>query len=333
MQLRTTLVSVMAVLVLAACGTSSPIPEAQPGEPSAPAGNEEAKDGGGPDEGGKAGGGAGEKGSQGDGSQGDAGGAGGSGDAGAGGGSGSGGSGDSGGSSISDGGSGGGDDSSGSGGSGGGGGSAPRSSGGSALFPQSGKYVYSQSGYEEFCAGTCDRQKLPRRQSITSSLTSRGSDSAVVVTEMRSSRGRLTRTTTRFSRASADITEVYIKFTYSGYEFNQTYRPQPAVESLRFPLAEGDRWSGRWSGDVSGDYRASVVGRETVNAGGSSVEAFKIQTTTHFRGDFEGTANATIWVDPRTKSVVRTAGNLSVDSRFGSYSTGFATSLMSGPGY
>ena len=326
MQSRTIFAALAAALVLAACGSSSPIPESQPEASSAANGSESSK-GGVASKSGNEDTGKGKDGSDGGGSQGGAGDGADSNGGGAGGGSGSG-SGDQGSSDGSDGSSNGG-----GGGTGSGGGTSPRGSGGSALFPASGTYIYSQSGYEEFCSGTCDKQKLPRRQSVTSSLTDRGPTSAVVVTEMRSSRGRLTRTTTRYSRASADITEVYIKFTYSGYEFNQTYRPQPPVESLKFPLTEGDKWSGRWSGDVSGDYRASVVGREKVNAGGSSVEAVRLQTTTHFRGDFEGTANATIWVDPRTKAVVRTAGNLSVDSNFGSYSTGFATTLISGRGY
>lgn len=202
-------------------------------------------------------------------------------------------------------------------------------SGGSALFPASGTYVYSQRGYEKFCSATCDENKLPPRQSIKSSLTGRSGDSATVVTEVSASGGRLTRTTTDYTRASADITEVYVKFAYSGYEFTQTYRPDPPVESLRFPLSPGESWSGRWSGKVSGDYKVSVLARESVG----DIRAIKLDTMTNFRGDFEGKANATIWVDPRTKAVLRTAGNLNVKSNFGRYETGFATSLKSGPGY
>ena len=317
---RSILASLTAVFVLTACGTSSPIPEAQPEGASSVAGGSDSTQGD------TASNASGEGKKDSNGSGGGTGGAGGSGDPGSDGGFGSGDSGETGESSSGEG-PGGGD------GSGTGGGSSPRGSGGGALFPASGTYVYSQGGYEEFCAGTCDRQELPPRQSVTSSLTGRGPSSAVVVTNMRASRGRLTRTTTRYSRASADITEVHIKFTYSGYEFNQTYRPKPPVPSLRFPMAKGDRWAAGWTGDVSGDYQASVVGKEAVKVGGRSVQAMRVETTTNFRGDFEGTANATIWVDPKTKAVVRTAGNLSVDSSFGSYSTGFVTTLSSGPGY
>jgi hypothetical protein len=206
-------------------------------------------------------------------------------------------------------------------------------SGGSAFFPASGTYVFAQNGYEEFCAGTCQKEQLPRRQAVKSTLAGRSSGSATVVTEMRSSNSRMTRTTTRFTKGSADITEVYIKFSYSGYQFNQTYRPRPPVESIRFPIVDGDSWSGSWKGDVSGDYAAAVRGRETVNVNGRSINAAKLQTQTQFRGDFEGSANITVWVDPKTKAIVKTAGNLAVDSNFGSYSTAFSTVLTSGPGY
>lgn len=327
MRLRPAIVLMFILLLPAACGTTSSEPEvdlqasAAPsgpngtGQEGAPAGDDDTSgDKKGTDKGSKGGGGRQPGSSGGTGEGGDNGGAPGSG---------------SGGSGPVDGG-------------GEGSGDAPRSpngggshkgTGGAALFPASGRYVYSQNGYEEFCAATCDRQKLPARQPVTSAVADRSKDSALVVTEMRSSGSRLTRTTTRYSRASADITEVYIKFSYGGYGFDQTYRPQPAVESLRFPMVGGDSWSGSWKGAVSGDYQVSVAGNETVTAGGRSVNAVKLQTRTRFRGDFEGTANATVWVDPRTKAIVKTAGNLAVDSNFGSYSTAFSTALVSGPGY
>ena len=328
MRLRPAMALMLILLLPAACGTTSPTPEVDLQASAAPSGPKGTGQDGAPagddaEPGGEKGTDKGSKGAGGHqpGSSGDAG-AGGDNGGSPGGGSGSSGPAD--------------------GGGGGGSGGTPRSpngggarngTGGVALFPASGRYVYSQNGYEEFCAATCDRQKLPARQPVTSAVADRSSGSALVVTEMRSSGSRLTRTTTRYSRASADITEVYVKFSYGGYEFNQTYRPQPAVESLRFPIVGGDSWSGSWKGAVSGDYQVSVAGKETLTAGGRSVDAVKLQTRTRFRGDFEGTANATVWVDPRTKAIVRTAGNLAVDSNFGSYSTAFSTALVSGPGY
>ena len=332
MRLRRTLALLSTVLLLTACGSDSETPEVGLENSASPGGATAQENGGGEksDDTNK-----GSKGTKGDGSGGSAkkgGGAdvtdtdegdldgGGTGDTGGGGGSApSGGSG-------------------GSPGSGGGGtpssdGGSNRGSGGGAMFPASGTYVFAQNGYEEFCAGTCQKEQLPRRQPVKSSLASRSSGSATVVTEMRSSNSRMTRTTTRFTKSSADITEVYVKFSYSGYQFNQTYRPQPPVESIRFPIVDGDSWSGSWKGDVSGSYSVAVQGREAVSVNGRSVNAAKLQTRTQFRGDFKGTATATVWVDPKTKAIVKTAGNLAVESNFGSYSTAFSTVLTSGPGY
>lgn len=210
-------------------------------------------------------------------------------------------------------------------------GNRPSASG--ALAPSAGTYVYRQQGYEEFCAAGCDRRPLPPRQSIETTVPQRSGSSATVVTEARASRGRVARTTTAYTRKAAHVTEVYVRFSYSGYTFDRTYRPEPPVESLRFPLTPGEAWSGSWRGKVSGTYEAVVAGRGRMSAGGRSVEVVEVRTRTHFRGDFNGRANASLWIDPKTKAVVKTAGNLSVKSTYGSYSTGFATSLMSGPGY
>lgn len=209
-----------------------------------------------------------------------------------------------------------------------------RASGGrGALAPAPGSYVYSQSGFEEFCSASCDRQALPKRQVVDTAVPQRSSSSATVVTEMKASRSRMSRTTTRYTRGGAFVTEVYVRFTYAGYTFEQTYRPSPQVEALRFPLTTGSSWSGSWKGKVSGSYSVSVGGRETVRAAGRTVEAIRVETSTRFRGDFKGRANATVWVDPRTKALVKTAGNLNVASAYGRYATGFATTLSSGPGY
>ena len=208
-----------------------------------------------------------------------------------------------------------------------------RSRGKGALAPAAGSYVYSQSGFEEFCAAGCDRQPLPKRQVIETTVPQRSAARATVVTEAKASNSRMARTTTRYTRAGAFVTQVYVRFSYAGYSFERTYRPQPEVESLRFPLTPGASWSGTWEGKVSGSYSMSVVGRETTTVSGRAVKTFKVETSTRFRGDFDGRAHATLWIDPRTKALVKTAGNLNVESAYGRYATGFATTLSSGPGY
>lgn len=200
------------------------------------------------------------------------------------------------------------------------------------VWPAPGDYLYSQKGFEEFCSGTCSHERLPPRQEIDTRVTQETSNGAVVVTETRSE-GQVMRTTTRWSRTTALITQVYIRLTYRGFTFEQTYAPSPAVASLRFPLSSGKGWAGSWSGRVSGDYAVSVAGAEKVSAAGRSVKAVKLSTRTNFRGEFRGVANATLWLDPRTRAIVKTAGNLDVESNFGRYATGFKTALIGGPEY
>ena len=59
--------------------------------------------------------------------------------------------------------------------------------------------------------------------------------------------------------------------------------------------------------------------------GGRSVQAFRYETFTEFRGQFDGRSKVTSWIDPATKAIVKTRGVLNVTSAFGRYSTSFAT--------
>ncbi len=209
-------------------------------------------------------------------------------------------------------------------------------SGGSAsAYPARGSYTFSQSGYEEFCdnTGNCDKDRLPKRQPTELTYESSSNDSALVVAEQRQSDSRLTRTWTRFTPSGAHITKVYVKFSYSGFTFERTYEPQPPVEALRFPMTSGESWSGRWRSSTSGSYSVKVGGRTQIDVGGRSVSAYRVETTTEFRGDFEGKSRLTAYVDPDTKAIVATDGVLNVTSNFGRYSTVFETKLADGPRY
>jgi hypothetical protein len=201
-----------------------------------------------------------------------------------------------------------------------------------AAYPAAGAYVYRQRGFEEFCTGSCDKHPLPRTNKVMASYTQHSHDSATVVTKDRSP-DRYVRTTTDFTSSGASIAEVYFRSQYSGVKFSNDYRLQPPAESLRFPLTAGERWSGSWKAGMSGDYRVSVLGRETVTAAGTRVNAFKISTITHFRGDYQGKAAVTVWIDPATKAIVRTSGALSLKNSFGSYDSTFQTLLTNAPGY
>jgi hypothetical protein len=129
------------------------------------------------------------------------------------------------------------------------------------------------------------------------------------------------------------ITKVYVHFSYSGVEFDNTYTPDPPVEALRFPLETGASWSGSWKADTSGEYQVGIGKKETISIGGKRVQAFKIVTSTDFHGQFEGRSRINAWIDPRTQAIVKTDGVLNVTSTFGRYSTVFHTQLRSAPGY
>jgi hypothetical protein len=126
---------------------------------------------------------------------------------------------------------------------------------------------------------------------------------------------------------------VVIDLAYSGFNFGQTYEPQPPVEALLLPLGSQESWRGRWKAQTSGDYRVTMAGRETIDVGGRSVDAYRLHTVTNFRGDFSGRAQVMAWVDPATNMIVKTDGDVAVASRFGTYESSFRTTLTSGPGY
>jgi hypothetical protein len=206
--------------------------------------------------------------------------------------------------------------------------------GSAAYVPAAGDYLYDQTGFEEFCdTSSCDKKDLPPTQVVETSHKGSSGDTVTVVTEAKSSERRFTRTTTRYSRSNAEITNVQIHFDYQGFEFDNSYQPDPPVESLRYPLNAGDSWSGTWKDSTSGDYTVSVGSKRSVSVGGATVQAFPVRTVTDFRGEFEGTADITVWIDPATAAVVRIEGNLDVKSTFGSYRSEFEATLHSGPGY
>ena len=204
----------------------------------------------------------------------------------------------------------------------------------SAWYPRQGVYTYGQSGWEEFCDATsCDKQDLPATKDVKTTYKEQSPSVVVVVTEAETSDNRLMRTTTRHTREGAFVTNVYIKFDYQNTSFNNSYEPEPPVEVLRLPLESGMRWSGEWTDRTSGDYEIAVGPRTAVKVGGRTVQAFEVRSVTRFRGDFDGTANVTVWVDPATAAVVKTKGSMDLDSFFGTYRTEFTATLREGPAY
>jgi hypothetical protein len=201
-------------------------------------------------------------------------------------------------------------------------------------YPSAGKYTYAQKGFEEFCQGaSCDKQDLPATQTIDTSYAARSGATATVVTEARSSDRQTLTTTTQWGPDKAAVTKVVVDFSYSGFEFSQTYEPQPAVEAFLFPLKAGKRWSGRWDARTSGDYKARVIAAEDFEIDDKPTKVYKISTVTNFKGDFTGRAQTTVWLDARTRTIIKTDGKIAVASSFGEYTSTFQTIIQHGPNY
>ncbi len=227
-------------------------------------------------------------------------------------------------------GSGGGDNGSGGGGDGsdGGGGDTSRA------YPAAGEYTYAQNGFEEFCQGpSCEKRQLPETQTVNVSYTDSTATTATVVTKTVSSEGQTLTTTTRYTPEGAYITKVVVDFSYGSFDFSQTYEPQPAVEALQFPLKAGQRWSGTWKARTSGDYKMRVTAVENFEIDDDPTKVYKISSVTNFKGDFTGRAQTTLWLDWKTKSLIKTDGKIAVASGLGEYTSNFDTLIQYGPGY
>lgn len=204
----------------------------------------------------------------------------------------------------------------------------------SAFYPAAGTYSYDQQGTEEFCDTTsCEEEPLPKSQVVETTHERRSEREVVVVTDARSSQSRRMKTRTTHSPDGALITNVQVHFRYEGFSFTNSYQPSPPVEAVHLPLRAGQQWQGSWKDSTSGDYEVRVGEPVSLSVAGGTVQAFPLHTVTHFRGEFEGRADVTIWIDPATSAIVKTQGEMKVKSVFGSYSSNFTAILRSAPGY
>jgi len=202
------------------------------------------------------------------------------------------------------------------------------------VVPAAGRLVYAQEGYERFCqSGTCDKRDLPDRQPVEVSVKRRSDDVATVISEARTSDNRTARTTFRLTRSVSEIVELHTEFDYGAFGFSDTFRPKPPIESVRFPVAEGQHWKGSWEAGVSGDYEVGVLDRQRVMVADEQINAYRIRTITQFSGRYQGNAEIIVWLDVAGRTVVKSKGHMFVRSSFGTYETEFKTLLRAGPGY
>lgn len=195
--------------------------------------------------------------------------------------------------------------------------------------PESGRYTYVQRGWEEFCTATCRRRDLPRSTHVDTTVRRASAGRIQVVSHSGASEDRSMRTTSYISNTSVDLTKVELR--YAG--FSNTYEPSPAVRSLQLPVTRGQQWSSSWEADTSGVYSARVRGRDSIVVDGTTVRAYRVETVTHMRGQFRGTMTATLWIDPKTTTPVRTRGKTRITTDYGRFNSNFETMLLKGPGY
>ncbi len=213
-----------------------------------------------------------------------------------------------------------------------GGGSSTAS--GEPVHPQSGRYLYNQAGYEEFCQGAaCQKENLPATQELDARYGSRSDDAVTVITEARVSDNRTATTTYVYGRNKATVTNLTVDFAYGAISFHDSIDPKPPIDAALYPLEEGRSWSGSWTDDTSGEYEFSVVAHESLTVAGQTIDSYRLDTHIVFRGEFRGTTDAQIWVDPGTGFILKSAGKLDVTSDFGTYRSSFLQTLRSGPGY
>jgi hypothetical protein len=201
-------------------------------------------------------------------------------------------------------------------------------------YPAAGKYTYAQNGFEEFCQGpSCEKRQLPDTQTVQVSYTETTPDTATVVTRTVSSDQQTLTTTMRYTPEGAQITKVVIDFAYGSFNFSQTYEPQPPVDALVYPLKAGKRWSGTWKARTSGDYKMRVAAVESFEIDDKPTKVYRISNVTNFKGDFTGRSQTTLWLDWKTKSLIKSEGKIAVASSFGEYTSDFDTLIQFGPGY
>lgn len=123
-----------------------------------------------------------------------------------------------------------------------------------------------------------------------------------------------------------------VDITVLGYTRTIDIRESPPAQAVRFPLVEGDSWSGHWkdsNGNADGNYTCTVLGRDTIVVGGRRIKTWVVRMNARLLGpQITGNFEMTLWVAPRLGTTVQEAydQSLKVDGRF-SYSGRWMTTL------
>lgn len=202
-----------------------------------------------------------------------------------------------------------------------------------ASYPAAGAYRYGQTGYERFCQALCDRRDLPSPLTITVSHASPGAGAITVIDHGQVSEMRATRNTSVWRRSAVSLVGHLTRFATGAISYESSWEPQPPIQILRLPIRAGQTWFGSWEAETAGEYTVVVVGVDSVSVGGKPVPAYRVETEMTLSGEFEGSHQITLWIDPATKATVRARGSLDVRASGGRYETHYDLSLDSAPGY
>jgi len=220
--------------------------------------------------------------------------------------------------------------------------SAPPPAGGGAradsvalAAPVSGAYTYAQSGYQQECnanLGTCngyDRPPGTHNVQITRRFLS---DERVEVTTRSAMTGRWNLMTVHeYTRAGAVLTRVQMEME-TDQSTSYDLVPDPPLEYLRYPTSRDQRWTVEWDdGDDAGDFRVDVVGNDSVKVGGDNRRATRVDTRLTWGS--RGLLELKEWIDPRSKTVLKTVGTVRGGPDQSYYLFSFTSTLRSGPGF
>lgn len=204
------------------------------------------------------------------------------------------------------------------------------------VAPMSGDYHYRQQGYEQQCLNTCSGgQNLPDAATLQSVRQATASDRVTVrsITAW-SSRWR-TEITTDYFDDHAEITSIEMRHAGTP-AWRERVVPAAPIQWARFPATTGSKWSGQWDDDryaqdnvIKGSYSIEVMGRPTVTIAGRKVRTYKFHTVINFTGTHTGKWDLNVWIDPKTRAIVKTSGTIRMDA----YEMSVLTTLRAGPGY
>lgn len=188
--------------------------------------------------------------------------------------------------------------------------------------PAAGTYLYAQSGSERFCSETACGTPRPLPSTADAILTrpGAGAHGEQVAIELRVDTGRIVRLALSFTGDAAVLERLDAEFTESGVTQTATLQPIPPARLLDFPLRAGKTWSGAFDDQgARGTYSFRARARETINAAGEQVAAWRVEGSIDVEGETSGHTELTMWIEPATNTILRLKAILEARSALARY--------------